>query len=181
MKEKVWQLMWSFFLWLVLALMVALPFYGNFRRWEKIAKNTCYNFFAIFWFAMLPSSRCNLHAYFRIFCQTTIIEMPSLIRKEKVTCENCGTQTTRKIIVRHKKSCSAGTLYCIQCLNFSTKSQNDLNYHVAKMYSPQNLISPSSENCVSKSFRDFTLYVNIEKVNTECRSDQEQEMWMLNI
>ena len=58
--------------------------------------------------------------------------MPSLIRKEKLTCEICGTQTTRNSIVRHKKSSSAGTLFCTQCPNFSTKSQNDLNYHVAK-------------------------------------------------
>ena len=61
--------------------------------------------------------------------------MPSLIRKEKVTCETCGTQTTRNNIVRHKKSCSAGTLCCTQCPNFSTKSQNDLNYQIAKKHS----------------------------------------------
>ena len=54
--------------------------------------------------------------------------MPSLIRKDKVTCE---TQTTENNIVRHKKSCSAGTLFCTQCPNFSTKSQNDLNYHIS--------------------------------------------------
>ena len=61
--------------------------------------------------------------------------MPSIIRKEKITCENCDTQTTRNNIVRHKKRCSAGTLYCTQCPNFSTKSQNDLNYHIAKKHS----------------------------------------------
>ena len=61
--------------------------------------------------------------------------MPSLNRKEKVTCENCGNQTTRSNIVRHRKSCSAGTLYCTHCPNFSTKSQNDLNYHIAKKHS----------------------------------------------
>ena len=71
----------------------------------------------------------------RPFCPTTNIEMPSLIRKEKITCENCGPQTTRNIIVRHKKRCSVGTLYCTQCPNFSTKSQNDLNYHFAKKHS----------------------------------------------
>ena len=60
--------------------------------------------------------------------------MPSLIRKEKITCENCGTQTTRNNIVRHKQRCSAGTLYCTQCSNFSTLFQDDWNYHIAKQH-----------------------------------------------
>ena len=45
---------------------------------------------------------------------------------------------------------------------------------------PQNLKSPSNVNFVIKSFQDFTLYVNIGTLNTQCRSDQEQEMWMWN-
>ena len=61
--------------------------------------------------------------------------MPSLNRYEKVTCENCGTQTTKPNLARHKKRCSVGTLCCTQCPNFSTKSQNDLNYHFAKKHS----------------------------------------------
>ena len=65
--------------------------------------------------------------------------MLSLIRKEKITCETCGFQTTRNNIVRHKKRCSVGTLYCTQCPNFSTKSQNDLNYHIAKKHSAPKL------------------------------------------
>ena len=44
----------------------------------------------------------------------------------------------------------------------------------------QNLKSPSNVNFAIKSFQDFTLYVNIDTLNTECRSDQEQEMWMWN-
>ena len=135
MKENDWQLMRYFLLWLVLPFMVALPFHGIFRRWEKICKNTCYKFIAINSFLLLPSSRFNLHVCFRPFCQTTTIEIPSLIRKEKFTCENCGTQTTRNIIVRHKKRCSVGTLYCTHCPNFSTKSQTDLNYHIVKKHS----------------------------------------------
>ena len=91
--------------------------------------------FSQFSFALLQSTCFNLHVYFRLFCQTTIIEMPSLIREEKVRCENCGTQTTRNNIVRYKKSCSAGTSFCTQCPNFSTKSQNDLNYQIAKEHS----------------------------------------------
>ena len=61
--------------------------------------------------------------------------MPSLNRNEKIACENCGTQTTRNNIVRHKKSCSVGILYCTECPDFSTKSRNDLNYHIAKRHS----------------------------------------------
>ena len=61
--------------------------------------------------------------------------MPSLNRYEKITCENCGTQTTKLNLARHKKRCSAGTLHCSHCLNFSTKLQNDLNYHIAKKHS----------------------------------------------
>ena len=40
--------------------------------------------------------------------------MPSLDRHEKVTIENCGTQTTKPNLARQKKSCSAGILYYIQ-------------------------------------------------------------------
>ena len=115
--------------------MVAPSFYGNFHIWEQICKNTSCKFFAIISFALLPSSRFNLHVCFRLFCQTTIIEITSLIRKEKDICEKCGTQTTRNNIVRHKKRCSVETVYCTQCPNFSTKSQNDLNYHIAKKHS----------------------------------------------
>ena len=65
--------------------------------------------------------------------------MPSLYRYEKFTCENCGTQTTKLNLARHKKSCSADTLFCTQCPNFSTKSQNVLNYHIAKKHSAPKL------------------------------------------
>ena len=60
--------------------------------------------------------------------------MPSLFPK-KITCENFGTQTTRNIIVRHRKGCSAATFNCTQCPDFSTLSHDDLNYHIAKQHS----------------------------------------------
>ena len=84
--------------------------------------------------ALLPSSCFNLHVYFTLLCQTPIIEMPSLNRNEKVTCEKCCTQTTKLNLARHRKRCSVGTLYCTQWPNFSTKSQIDLNYHTAKKH-----------------------------------------------
>ena len=58
--------------------------------------------------------------------------MLSLYRYEKVTCENCGTQTTKVNLARHKKNCSADTLFCSQCPSFPTESYNHLNYQNAK-------------------------------------------------
>ena len=94
-----------------------------------------YKFFAIISFALLQPSCFNSDVFFRSICLTTFTQMPSLDRYEKVECENCGTQTTKLNLARQKKSCSAGTLYCTHCPNFSTKSQNDLNYHIAKKHS----------------------------------------------
>ena len=65
--------------------------------------------------------------------------MPSLNRFEKVTCENCVTQTTKLNLAHHKKGGSVGTLYCTQSPNFSTKSQIDLDYHIAKKHSAPKL------------------------------------------
>ena len=65
--------------------------------------------------------------------------MPALNRNEKVICENCGTQTTKLNLARHKKRCSVGTLYCPKCPNFSSKSREDLNYHTAKQHSAAGL------------------------------------------
>ena len=68
-----------------------------------------------------------------------MIELPSLIRKDEITCEDYGTPTTRNNIVRHIKSCSAGTLFCTHCPNFSTKLQSDLNYHIYRKQSATKL------------------------------------------
>ena len=65
--------------------------------------------------------------------------MPSLIRYQKVTCEQCGTQTKKLNLARHKKRCSIGTLYSAQCPNFSAKSQKNLNYHIDKKHSAPKL------------------------------------------
>ena len=177
MKENGWQLMWYFLFWLVLPFMVAISFYGIFRKWRIYYKKTCYKLFTNIFFALLLSSRLNLHVYFRSNCQTPITEMLSLNRNEKVTCENCGTQITKLNFARHKKSCSAGTLYCTQCPSFSTKSQNDLNYHIAKKHSaPKPEVTFKCKLCFQE-FAELYANVNIETLITECRSDQKQKMW----
>ena len=61
--------------------------------------------------------------------------MPALDRNVKYSCENCGTLVTKQNLSRHKSRCSGGILYCPKCLNFSTKSRDDLKYHIGKQHS----------------------------------------------
>ena len=61
--------------------------------------------------------------------------MPALDRNDKVTCGNCGTLVTKKNLSRHNFRCSGAALYCPKYPIFSTKSRDDLNYHIAKKHS----------------------------------------------
>ena len=61
--------------------------------------------------------------------------MLALDRNVKVAFENCETSVTKINLSRDKSLCSGGTLYCPKCPNFSTKSGDDLNYHIAKKHS----------------------------------------------
>ena len=75
--------------------------------------------------------------------------MPALNRSEEITCDNCGTHTTKKNILRHKTRCSIGTLSCTQCPNFSTNSQADLTYHNAKKHATSRLkITHNCQTCL---------------------------------
>ena len=61
--------------------------------------------------------------------------MLALDQNVKVTCGDCGTSVTKYNLSRHKSRCSGGALYCPICPNISTKSRDDLNYHIAKQHS----------------------------------------------
>ena len=107
--------------------------------------------------------------------------MPSLNRYEKVTCGKCGTQTTNLNLARHKKRCSAGTLHCSQCPNFFTKSQNALNYHIAKKHSvPKPDITFKCKFCYAE-FPGFMLYVNTETLNMDHKWDSERAILIWRI
>ena len=126
---KIEESCWQLFFWLILLLNFSI--YGR-SKFGHVMSNTCFEIFAIKSFALLESSCNNLYVYFTLFTRTIITDMPSFIRNKTITCENCGTQTTKFSLARHTKRCSAGEFYCTQCDNFSTKSQNDLNYHIAQ-------------------------------------------------
>ena len=101
------------------------------KVWKYSLQFVCHDFICLaavklLQFVSLISKHC-------VFNKLT--QMPSLNQYENVTCDNCGTQTTKLNLARHKKRCSAGTLHCSQRPNFSTKIQNDLSYHIAKKHS----------------------------------------------
>ena len=128
MKECDWQLVQLFFL--VSIANYGLSFFGN-----NVLSNTCYIFSAIKLLVLLQSSCYNHKVYSRLFSWSPIFEMFSLIRKEKITWENCGTQTAKNNIVRHKKEFSSGSVTCPSCTNFSTNFRDEVKHYIAKEHS----------------------------------------------
>ena len=92
--------------------------------------------------------------------------MPALDRNVKYFCENRGTLVTKKILTRHKSRCSDGTLYCPKCLNFSTKSRDDSNYHIAKHHSAAGPSKTYKCNLCHAEFPGF--YALRQHKNTHC-------------
>ena len=89
--------------------------------------------------------------------------MPALDRSVKVTCGKCGTSVTKKHLSRHKLRCSGGTLYCATCPNFSTKSRDDLNYHIAKKH--RTLRAKKTHKC-KICFKEFSGFYALRQHKT---------------
>ena len=135
---------------------------------------------------------CEKSNYLRLFCPKIHLvfirilniqniqntKKPSLNRNEKVTSENCGIQITKPNLARHKKSCSAGTLYCVQCPNFSTLSQDNLNYHIAKQHSAAGPSKTFKCKLCYAEFPGFMLYVNTKTLNMEHKLGFERAILM---
>ena len=79
--------------------------------------------------------------------------MPALDRNVKATCGNCGTSVTKYHLSRHKSRCRGGTLYCLNCPNFFTKSRDDLNYHIGKQHSAS---GPKNSHTCNEFHADFS-------------------------
>ena len=77
--------------------------------------------------------------------------MPSLIRREKNTHRNCGTQIARNKSVRHKKRCSTGTMYYNHCAKSCSTFQDDWKYHFATKHStPKPDVTFQYKHCKQK-------------------------------
>ena len=133
LKMKANDLVLYFLLWWVLPLMVAVYTYGNFRKrkknWKYLPQFFRHWFICIAAVKWLQSSR-----FFQTILSNSFHWIAFAQSKRSLTCYNCGTQTKKPNIARHKKICSVWTLFCTQCPNCSTKSQ-ELNYLSAKNYS----------------------------------------------
>ena len=81
--------------------------------------------------------------------------MPSLDRNVKVTCGKCGNSETKQQPSRHKKRYSGGTLYCANCPNFSTKSRDDINHHMAKKHATPRVKTTQKCKICFKEFSGF--------------------------
>ena len=103
--------------------------------------------------------------------------MPSLNRTEIVTCEICGTQTTKLNLARHKMKCSARTLHCTQCPNFSTTAQKDLLHQILKKHSATKLDVTVKCKLRYEQFQGFYALSQQQKPNMAFLSRQQ----MLNL
>ena len=107
--------------------------------------------------------------------------MPALDRNVKNTCGNCWTSVTKQHLSRHKSRCSGGTVYCPNCPDFSTKSGEDLNYHLPKyMQHLEWKIHPSLK-IVSKSFLAFMRCDYTKQASMDFRWNQLNLAWVTSL
>ena len=84
--------------------------------------------------------------------------MSPLDRNVKVTCGNCETSKRKQSLTRHKSRCSGGTLYCPKCPSFSTKSRDDLFYHIAKKHSAA---GPNNNHTCKECSNEFPRFYSL--------------------
>ena len=100
------------------------------------------------------------NSLFILHLQNSVAIMPALNRNEKVVCDNCGKQYVRAHAARHKKSCQGGTLSCPKCPNYSTKSQAELSYHIAKKHGPS---TPKLSTTCTLCWEEFPSYYALQR------------------
>ena len=89
--------------------------------------------------------------------------MPDSDRNDKVSSGNCVTSVTKPNLSRHKLRCSGGKLYCQKSPKFSTKSGDDLNYHIAKKNTVQQ--DPKTITCVKNAALSFQVSTPSDTTN----------------
>ena len=119
----------------VFCFMISLSIYGFSVNGNNVLSNNCYKFFTTNFLALLHSSCYNFYVKFRLNCVVPFTNMTGLNCNERRAYENCGTQTTKRNIVRQKTSCSAGSPIIPACTKLLTNIRAEINHHIAKKHS----------------------------------------------
>ena len=154
MKENDWQIL-RYFLWSVLLFLNVFSFYGNSRILDKLFRNTCYNFLAIFSFALLQFHFASIFTFisdhsvkhFLLKCLLYIDMREFYVRIVIPKLHSLILSVTRRVVL---------LVHCI-VRNLPISPQNHKVIWIFTL--------PSSVNFVIKSFQDLTLYDNIKKTN----------------
>ena len=89
--------------------------------------------------------------------------MPAFDQNVTITCGKCGTSVTKNQLSQHKSHFSGGTLYCANCPIFSTKSRDDLNYHIARKHAtPREKFTHKCKIC----FKEFSGFFALRQQKT---------------
>ena len=90
----------------------------------------------------------NFSPLFLLNCLNQVAKIVTLIFRLFCLCGNCGKSVTKINLSRHKSRCSGGALYCPKRPNFSSKSKEDLNHHIANKHSvPRPSITYKCKHC----------------------------------
>ena len=74
-----------------------------------------------------------------------------------------------EILYSTRRDDQHGTLYCTKCPNFSTTTQTDLNYHIAKRNRGVRVKTVTNVKFVWRKSLAFVRYDNIGALNMEIR------------
>ena len=104
-------------------------------------------------------------------------QTPALNRNEKVKCEDCGKEYSTANAARHRKSCQAGIISCLDCKYF-TYNKQEMNYHLAKKHSPST--SKQSTVCSSceKEFPELLLAPTTSEKRIGRNNGNQVKRWL---
>ena len=96
---------------------------------------------------------------------------------KKYNCENCGSETTRFNLARHKKRCSAWSLTCFSFTNCSTKPELKRIVTLPKNTLRERLGLFKNAKHVTKALAAFTYCENMSGGSVEHREVQVLKMF----
>ena len=156
--------------------MVALSFCGSLRKWEVLFKKFRHKFFSIISFSLLQSKCFSLSVQFRLFRSKPFLNFFQYIDTRKLHVRLVVPKLQTLIL-----PVTGRVVLLVHFIvpNLTISPQNPQMIWITIMLRstvPKPDVSFKFKLC----YQGFHAYVNIEKLNTECKADQEHEMWIWN-